>query len=150
MSIFNLLYLNKAPVRNYFENIFIFITKRYWASLFKKLRRYFLRGEMETGREFKLIFFSQIVESWNVHKAKNLGFAFLKLFCVHVCMCALCPWRSGPLKLWVKYGFKPPFGPWDLNLRPLQEQQVLLTVGLSLYPLLALHFKGALFWNLTK
>ena len=55
---------------------------------------------------------------------------------VHAC----CPWRSeesiGSPWNWSK----PPCGCWELNLGPLQEQQMLLTAKPAFFPVLFLYF----------
>lgn len=60
-------------------------------------------------------------------------------FCVYLCtLCAWCPQNSdeyiGSLELELKSSYELPFGCWNLNLGPLQEQQLLLIIESSLQP----------------
>lgn len=60
-------------------------------------------------------------------------------------VCVWYLWRSkegiGSLGTGVRDGWQPPFGFWEPNLVPLQEQQVILTAELSLYLLQRTHEK---------
>lgn len=58
--------------------------------------------------------------------------------CMYLCILRVYPWRSKesvrPHRTGFRHHFEPPHGYWEVNLGPLQEQQVFLPTESSLQP----------------